>query len=208
MKCTRNGACDDVAGFISYAMRVFGIVFRAIMLRIYCLSFLELSALVLAGTVIFLLFYCMTRKRKWLRSMMLTFSTVYVLIVLIATLLGRSESPASQGVSLIPFASYIKFFQGETEMLRESIMNIVFFYPLGLLLGGAASEKLPRKRSLVLAFLLSLFIECCQWIFNLGYAEVDDVMHNTLGAALGLLVMHLVERIDKGIQSKRRGSSP
>lgn len=170
-------------------------VIKTILLYIYCLPFRELGILVLAGTVIFLTLYCTTRGQKWQRPMLRGLLLVYVLIIVCATLLGRGESPAPRSVSLVPFASYINYVQGGTEMLRESIMNIVFFYPLGLLLGGAASEKLPRRKCLLFAFSLSLFIEVCQWMFNLGYAEVDDVMHNTLGAGLGMLVIYSTEKI-------------
>lgn len=168
---------------------------KTILLYIYRLPFRQLGGLVLAGTIIFLLLYCATRKRKWQRPALLVISAAYILMVVCATLLGRGGSPAPRSVSLVPFASYIKYAQGSTEMLRESIMNIVFFYPLGLLLGGAASEELPRRKSLLFAFSLSLFIEVCQWLFNLGYAEVDDVMHNTLGAGLGMLAIYATEKI-------------
>lgn len=166
---------------------------KTILLYIYCLPFRQLGGLVLAGTIISLLLYCATRKRKWQRPALLVISTAYILMVVCATLMGRGEPSASHGVSLLPFASYIRFAQGQTEMLRESVMNIVFFYPLGLLLGAANLGK-RRWRSAVLAvFLLSAAIELCQWCFNLGYAEVDDVMHNTLGGGLGVLVIYITE---------------
>jgi glycopeptide antibiotics resistance protein len=33
----------------------------------------------------------------------------------------------------------------------------------------------------------SVAIECCQYGFGIGTAEIDDIIHNTLGAFLGML---------------------
>lgn len=182
-------------------------VIKTILLCIYRLPFRELGILVLAGTAIFLILYCTTRGQKWQRPILRGLFFVYVLIIVCTTLLGRGESPVPRSVSLIPFASYIKYAQGNIEMLRESIMNIVLFYPLGLLLGGIASEKFPRKKMLAVAFSLSFFIEACQLIFNLGYAEVDDVIHNTLGTGLGMLVIYVVEKIVNFVKLQHKRSA-
>lgn len=38
---------------------------------------------------------------------------------------------------------------------------------------------------LLIAFAYSLGIETCQYVLEKGIAQVDDVMHNTIGAGLG-----------------------
>ena len=44
----------------------------------------------------------------------------------------------------------------------------------------------------VLVFgLFSLAVELSQYRFGLGISEIDDVLHNTLGAALGFAAVHL-----------------
>ena len=71
-------------------------------------------------------------------------------------------------------------------------MNVVLFYPTGLL----ACELLPKswnraKRVILIAVLFALVsvgIEFCQYHFVLGQAEVDDVIHNTLGTLIGALI--------------------
>ena len=64
-------------------------------------------------------------------------------------------------------------------------MNLVLFYPLGLLLGSVAE----KKRIIGIGFFLSFGIEMAQFIWKLGYAETDDVLHNTLGVAIGVFLM-------------------
>lgn len=47
----------------------------------------------------------------------------------------------------------------------------------------------------VFAFAFSFCIEALQYIFHLGYAEVDDVIHNTLGAVIGILVFTILDKL-------------
>lgn len=75
--------------------------------------------------------------------------------------------------------------------MRTNFMNTILFYPVGLF----GSELLPNRWKYVqkavligiIFALMSLGIEFCQYRYALGLAEVDDVIHNTLGALLGTL---------------------
>ena len=72
----------------------------------------------------------------------------------------------------------------------QYIQNILFFIPYGLLF--------PRKdnweRVFVTVMVLSLLIELSQFIFNLGWCEVDDVISNTLGAMIGYWIWWKVSK--------------
>ena len=63
----------------------------------------------------------------------------------------------------------------------QYLLNVLFFIPYGLLFPW----KDNWKRVFVTALVLSVFIEFSQFIFNLGWGEVDDVISNTLGALIG-----------------------
>lgn len=63
----------------------------------------------------------------------------------------------------------------------QYVQNILLFIPYGLLFPW----KDNWKRVLVTALVLSISIELSQFIFNLGWCEVDDVISNTLGAMIG-----------------------
>ncbi|WP_168166951.1 VanZ family protein [Corynebacterium sp. HMSC04H06] len=60
--------------------------------------------------------------------------------------------------------------------------NILLFVPV-----GAAFYALTRGtgRAVLLGLATSLSIEVIQYIFALGYSDVDDLLFNTIGAALG-----------------------
>ena len=72
------------------------------------------------------------------------------------------------------------FWEIEMGYWNNIIQNILLFIPLGFLIGG--------KPGIIAGVLLSIGIESIQFIFRLGYCELDDVLNNTIGAAIGSLL--------------------
>ena len=72
----------------------------------------------------------------------------------------------------------------------QYLLNVLFFIPYGLLFPW----KDNWKRVFVTAMVLSLLIELSQFIFNLGWCEVDDVIINTLGAMIGYWIWWKVSK--------------
>lgn len=64
----------------------------------------------------------------------------------------------------------------------QYVLNSLFFIPYGLLY---PPWKDDGKQVFVTALVLSLLIEFCQFILNIGWYEVDDVIGNTRGAMIG-----------------------
>ena len=75
--------------------------------------------------------------------------------------------------------------------LLNIILNILLFIPFGYLL----PSLFPRLRwwqVVLLGLAFSLCIELLQLITKLGYADVDDLINNTLGDAIGWLCYKLI----------------
>ena len=69
--------------------------------------------------------------------------------------------------------------------------NIFLFVPFSVILFRVF--KVTKLKFVVLwAALLSIFIEANQYIFQVGYADIDDVILNVLGAVLGFFLYKLV----------------
>jgi lipopolysaccharide/colanic/teichoic acid biosynthesis glycosyltransferase len=64
------------------------------------------------------------------------------------------------------------------------VLNILLFIPLGFLLRSITDSW----KTIVCGFLLSVLIELTQYWFRLGSCELDDVLNNTLGCGLGILL--------------------
>ena len=92
----------------------------------------------------------------------------------------------------IPFHSYREMVAtGNREILRSSFMNVVLFYPGGLFLAAILPKRWRIPVTAVVFCLFSLSIEIMQHSLFLGRGEIDDVLHNTLGAVCGCLALSL-----------------
>lgn len=109
--------------------------------------------------------------------------TICTAFILWSTLLLRTPGTSHQA-NLIPLWSWYQgFLQGNDEIRLQIYFNILLFLPFGFF--SQLSKARPLGRNILRGFLLSLFIEVCQYIFRLGLFEWDDLIHNTLGCALG-----------------------
>ncbi|MBO7404716.1 MAG: VanZ family protein [Clostridia bacterium] len=98
---------------------------------------------------------------------------------------------STRRIELIPFAARET---GMREMRRETLANVAIFVPLGAYL----SAFFPKKNfffPVLIGFLLSLFFEIVQFAFGIGAADVTDLLMNTAGALIGILVWRLLERV-------------
>jgi glycopeptide antibiotics resistance protein len=69
--------------------------------------------------------------------------------------------------------------------------NIAWFVPFGFLLPFLTGRPGKLPWMLLWSFLLSLVIELSQFVFGTGESELDDLILNTLGAAVGFLLYKL-----------------
>lgn len=110
---------------------------------------------------------------------------LYILIILWITLFSREPMTTRIFRGL--------FWEIEMGYWNNIIQNILLFIPLGFLIGG--------KRGIIAGVLLSIGIELTQYIAVLGYCELDDVLNNTIGAAIGsLLFKKFGKRIEQFIK--------
>lgn len=133
--------------------------------------------------------------RRWLKPCVGAVLAVWFAVVLWLTVLGRSGGGVYE-THWIPLHSYrAAFSRVDSEVLRSALMNVALFYPAGLLMAGLSPEKRSFRKGMlctVLIFaLLSLAIELSQYHWQLGNCEIDDVLHNALGAGLGFAAFRL-----------------
>lgn len=125
--------------------------------------------------------------------------------ILFVTLLSRTKIP-SPSVHLIPFSTFQRG-QENGDVYCFMVMNVFIFIPLGLSLPyvfrGAARKRVLY--TILVGFLLSFFIESMQNVLSIGYADVDDLISNTLGTILGSLAypisLQLLMKANKKIKT-------
>ncbi len=109
----------------------------------------------------------------------------WVALMLCATVIFRTAS-TERGFRLIPFSSYWDFGPHGylLEMVGENILNMILFIPVGFLL-GCGFLGMTWKRALLTGCGLSVAIELLQLLFQKGFCETDDVIHNVAGCLMG-----------------------
>lgn len=143
----------------------------------------------IVASCVYLLLWRRYGSLRWFRIVVAAVLGLWVAVVLWSTVFNRSsgENVLAQWVPLHSYRAVRN--GGNQELMRSNFMNITMFYPGGLLTAPFLSEnrsiRVRLLMLLMLSILLSLGIELCQLCFALGNPEIDDVIHNTLGATLG-----------------------
>lgn len=144
------------------------------------------------------LFRTVTRFRHAFNRNYVIFFLLYILVILLVTLFSRS--PRSGTVLQTELFSAVKtaLATGSVEELNHMILNVVLFLPLGYLFVQMAPQQLDHFYHVFgVGALLSTLIESCQLVFRLGNCDVDDILANTIGALLGLVVFRMVRRLNR-----------
>ena len=120
---------------------------------------------------------------------------VYISLVFYLTIICREPSDEYK-LELLPFKTIIGFFSVGYDghgryILRDVLVNVGLLMPVGFMLGF--HSFLPKnginiRKVIFYGFLISLSIETLQLISKTGTFEVDDLIYNTLGCAIGYLV--------------------
>ena len=124
----------------------------------------------------------------WKKDWSIGFLVGYVFFLLAETVLIRK--PGTLRYELIPFWSWAEVFKkwpmtSTGKMyLRQILLNIVMFIPVGMVLSGKVGWK-----GILIAAGLSAMIEITQLVTHRGLFEFDDIIHNTLGATAGYGLM-------------------
>lgn len=146
------------------------------------------------------------RQSSIVRAALNIVFVVYIIGYLYFTFLSREVGSESR-TNTVPFQSYVHLFDGSLDSERfattfkaiglEStspavgiLLNILLYYPLGYLL-PILFPKLKPKHVILIGCLCSIATEAIQYILKMGWCETDDVIHNTLGTAIGAWVWHL-----------------
>ena len=121
----------------------------------------------------------------------------YGFVMLVVTILKRYLSIGSlwrpnevhiRTLELVPFDD---FFQDKWigGIAIDTIGNVALFVPFGILVYILlVRQSAAVRRTVLMGCAASLSIEVAQYIFALGYTDVDDLILNTVGALLGALL--------------------
>jgi len=140
-----------------------------------------------------------TKTIKKTQFLLYAVSLCYVVIVIGATFLSRMPSETyNDTLNLNLFSSYVEAYHDigvillNNVLLRNLILNVILFIPLGFLL-PMFSDKLKKMYIVVpIGLLATLTIEFTQHFNDYGTFEIDDAFNNTLGTLIGYCIFMII----------------
>lgn len=117
------------------------------------------------------------------------FVITYTACILYITLCSRTPS-LSHTVRPIPFWSYIRWFEGNGSIGRSILLNIVLFIPIGFFLKSVFKHKYV---AVLFCVALAGVVEAIQYAAYLGFFDIDDIISNLIGGAIGVIIYSAIE---------------
>lgn len=134
----------------------------------------------------------MFQSTKQKRISYIVFSVYLILLiwlVLFKFATNPSEIPSMRGINLIPF-----YYGKETSVhLKEVIYNIIVFVPLGVYV-QIFRENWKKVMKCLVILLTSFLFEIVQFIFAIGASDVTDLIGNTIGGIVGILLCVILKK--------------
>ena len=153
----------------------------------------------------------MRHNRPWTTREVLFFVILFVLVTYVLVRLFKKKRIVLSQVfageflfvfirtyELTPFWSWWEAASGNLGLLREIVLNIILFLPIGILLPFVFGKKILLRYALLAGISFSFIVECSQLLFCRGLFEWDDIIDNSIGAIIGCIISNqIVQRFGK-----------
>jgi len=136
------------------------------------------------------------QKLGWVLFIAYLASLVYFMFF--AESFGRVSDQRDYAYNLELFKEIKRFYHyreqlGMKAFLLNVVGNVAAFVPCGFFLPIVSRRGRKWYNAILLCFGLSLCIETTQLVFRVGSFDVDDLLLNTLGGALGYTANRIVQ---------------
>ncbi|MDO4267177.1 MAG: VanZ family protein [Eubacteriales bacterium] len=148
-----------------------------------------------------------TRNQKLGWVLFLAYLALLVYFLFFAESLGRVSENREYAYNLELFKEIKRFYTYREQLGMEAFLmnvfgNVIAFMPCGFFLPIVSRRSRRWYNTILLSFSLSLCVETAQLIWRVGSFDVDDLLLNTLGGALGYICYRIVQKIR--IRRKKR----
>lgn len=140
-----------------------------------------------------------TRIQKCGWGFFICYLAALVYFMFFAESFGRDPVERDYAYNLELFKEIKRFYiyrhqLGMKAFLLNVVGNVIAFCPCGFCLPVISRRSRKWYMAILLCFGLSLCIELTQLIFRVGSFDVDDLLLNTAGGAIGFLCNRIVQR--------------
>lgn len=152
------------------------------MVRLLSIGIGVVSTMVVLLPIMIILHYTVFRRHN-LKKMILVFIYAAYLSA-VFTAVGIPTINALAINAEFNWIPVIDIINSPTEYIKNTVLNIILFVPLGFLLPAIWSKYRPFKITFFIGLGLTFIIEILQ-IFSYRLTDVDDLLTNTAGTIIG-----------------------
>lgn len=145
----------------------------------------------------------MRKEKKRIFINCLLYGVFVFYVALLILILFRTRH-LERSINLIPLRGIISFLSGNDLVsnrdsanvlhafaISNLVGNIVIFVPLGVYITSFTKNKGVWKNTLLI-MLVSILVEIIQVIFRFGIGDIDDIILNSIGGSVGVLIYRLM----------------
>lgn len=151
------------------------------------------------GRSLYLVFVKRKKETFNLRREVVLSTFIFYVILLVHLTVFREENRIGNvelsirsldQINLTPFVHTFKLAEGVTlfDYYYNLYGNILWFIPMGFGTAYLMKKKPFFFKTLLIGFSVSFSIETMQFLFQTGIADIDDLIFNTTGTLVGLLL--------------------
>lgn len=126
-----------------------------------------------------------------LTSLLLIIYSVILFWIIVLKLNISFTYKGTRNANLIPFREPL-LYNGRIDY-NEIFLNILIFVPLGLYV-GILFKKLSAIQKIFSFFMVSFTCEILQFTLKIGAFDITDIINNTFGGIIGLVLLKGLEK--------------
>ena len=142
-------------------------------------------------------------KSKPIKILFTALFVAYVLLLAYLTFFSQyyGREIVQRSINVIPFKTIIEFLTSGyniNSIITNILGNIVAFMPMGFLLPLVFTKLDTFRRAGIPVLSATALIEIAQYLVGVGASDIDDIILNMLGGAIGFWIYRLFLKILKG----------
>lgn len=152
------------------------------MLRLLSMAIQCVSSIIFILPAMLILQYAILKQADFKKFMLVLIFAFYSMAVF--SVVGLPTAYALRVEFSFNFMPLIDIVNSPVAYVKNTILNIILFMPMGFLLPVIWEEYRSMKKTVFMGLAISIIIEVLQ-IFTFRLTDIDDLLTNTLGAFLG-----------------------